>query len=418
VLALIHPDVSIAAPGSRAHPLAPFDEAIQEFMTARKVPGAAFALVRNHRLIHARGYGLADRARRRMVWPTTLFRLASLSKPITATSILFLAQQGRLDLDLPVLCLPGIRPASDRACPRPMDPRLDRITVRQLLHHTGGWRHTGADDPMFQASRIARALGVPSPPSVRQILDYELCQPLTFDPGSRYAYSNFGYALLGRVIESVTGLPYEKFVRQHVLDPAGIREMRLGSSLPECRHPREVQYHTRGDQRLPSVFPGFTDPVPAPYGSFCLEAMDAHGGWIGSAVEFARFLVTLDHPRNAILNPDFQATMLAPPPPPAWRTESGSLRDHYYACGWLVRPVRNSGKVNSWHAGSLPGSHTLAVRRHDGLTWVILFNQRSRDPDLPDAAIDSSLHRAAAAVSRWPSHDLFPDHLGRVPHPG
>ena len=79
-------------------------------------------------------------------------------------------------------------------------------------------------------------------------------------------------------------------------------------------------------------------------------------------------------------------------------------RAAFYACGWMVRPVGKGGKANTWHGGSLPGTNTLLVRRHDGLTWAVLFNSRSRK----DGAIDPALHRAANVVTEWPSVDLFP----------
>jgi hypothetical protein len=97
----------------------------------------------------------------------------------------------------------------------------------------------------------------------------------------------------------------------------------------------------------------------------------------------------------------------APPEPPVARNSDGSLKDHYYGCGWLARPVGRDGGANYWHTGSLPGTSTLLVRRHDGVSWAILFNQRSDDDKLPDVEIDAGLHRAANAVTDWPKTDLF-----------
>ena len=72
-----------------------------------------------------------------------------------------------------------------------------------------------------------------------------------------------------------------------------------------------------------------------------------------------------------------------------------------------MRPVGKSGKANYWHAGSLPGTATLLVRRWDGFSWAVLLNQRSEDKNLPDSAIDPALHRAADSVTSWPTEDLF-----------
>jgi N-acyl-D-amino-acid deacylase len=136
--------------------------------------------------------------------------------------------------------------------------------------------------------------------------------------------------------------------------------------------------------------------------------MDAHGGWIASAVDLARFAAALDDPKHSpLLKPATFQMMSAPPAPPAWREPDGTLAESYYGGGWLVRPVGGKGKANYWHAGSLPGTSTLLVRRWDGLSWVVLFNQRSADKKLPDDAIDAALHRAADAVVDWPKENLF-----------
>jgi len=144
--------------------------------------------------------------------------------------------------------------------------------------------------------------------------------------------------------------------------------------------------------------------------------MDAHGGWIASAVDLARFAAALrDSQSSRLLKPDTIRAMHAPPEPPVSRNDDGSLKDVYYGCGWMVRQVGREGKVNYWHTGSLPGTSTLLVRRWDGLSWAVLFNQRSSNKDLPDSAIDPALHRAADAVAEWPEADLFPEYFeGRI----
>ena len=136
--------------------------------------------------------------------------------------------------------------------------------------------------------------------------------------------------------------------------------------------------------------------------------MDAHGGWIASAVDLARFAAALDDPAQCpVLKKESLANLYEPPPPPVSRKKDGSLADSFYGCGWMVRPVGNDGRANYWHDGSLPGTSTLLVRRSDGLSWAALFNQRSEDPKLPDGAIDGALHRAADATGEWPAEDLF-----------
>jgi N-acyl-D-amino-acid deacylase len=390
-------------------PFAAFDREMEQFMQARGVPGGALAVVKDRRLVYAKGYGWADRDARREVRPDSLFRIASVSKPVTAVAVMKLVEEGRLDLDAPafdLLRLTPVLPPGGKG-----DARLRDVTVRHLLHHSGGWDRDKSFDPMFRPKIIAEAAGVPAPAGPEAILRYMLGQPLDFDPGSRFAYSNFGYCVLGRIVERVTRMPYERYVRRHVLAPAGVRAMRIGASREAGRAKGEVRYYPSGQETTLSVFPDATGEAPWPYGGFYLEAMDAHGGWIASAVDLARFAAALDDPEHSpLLKPETLRAMYARPEPPLWRNGGGSLTDYYYACGWLVRPVgpEGSGKANYWHNGSLPGTSSLLVRRWDGLSWVALFNLRSEDPKLPDGEIDPALHRAAATVTAWPSTDLFP----------
>jgi N-acyl-D-amino-acid deacylase len=99
--------------------------------------------------------------------------------------------------------------------------------------------------------------------------------------------------------------------------------------------------------------------------------------------------------------------MLAPPTEPVSRRADGTLEAAWYGCGWSVRFGSRPAEVNFWHTGSMPGTFSLLVRRHDHLIWALLFNQRSEDPQLPDSAIDPAMHRAAAQVTEWPERDLF-----------
>lgn len=413
ILAAAEPDfaASDAIPMTgRARPgLTGFEDLIPSFMADHRIPGGALAVVRHGRLVYARGFGYADRERRQPVQPDSLFRIASLSKPVTAVAVLQLAEQHRLRLDDRVFDLLHDRfplPEDGSA-----DPRLKEITIRHLLQHTGGWDREESFDPMFRAVEFAKQLDVAPPARPEQIIQAMATQKLDFDPGARYAYSNYGYCLLGRVIETVTEKPYEDAVRDHVLRPAGITRMRLGHTLPEGRAEGEVCYYTPENETGPAVMgPQIGKPVPQPYGAWCLESLDAHGGWIASAVDLARFAAALEpdapHP---LLTPASWETMWARPEGRPGHEEDGMPSDWYYGCGWAVRPMGKRGVI-LWHTGSLPGTSALLVRRHDGLTWCILFNSRGTYITRhPAALIDLLLHRVANAVKTWPDDDLFPE---------
>lgn len=403
-----NPESAVAAPtGCSDSRLAHFDELIGKFLAERAIPGAALAVTRHGRLVYARGFGFADVDSRTPVQPDSLFRIASISKPITAVAVMQLVEQRRLSLDDKVFSLLAIEPHIVMGT-RP-DPRLQQITVRHLLQHTAGWDRDKSYDPMFRSVKIAETLGVPAPAMPCHIIRYMAGQPLDFTPGERYAYSNMGYSLLGRVIEHVTGEAYDDYVRRCVLAPVGACRTRLGFSFPECRANGEVTYYETKASPGKSVFAhNLGDAVPWQYGGWCLEAMDSHGGWIASAVDLVRFASAFDDPKNSrLLGEDSIRTMFQPSDHAAGKKPDGEPNPFFYGCGWFVRSA-GEGKTTVWHTGSLDGTSTLLVRRHDGLNWAILFNTRnSGRKDPPSREIDVQLHQAADAVREWPDYDLF-----------
>ena len=385
--------------------MASFDRMMTEFMERHSVPGAALAVTDQGRLVYARGFGYADLDAKEPAEPTSLFRIASLSKPITAVAVLQLAEQGRIDLGDTVFDLLDWS-ALARECVS-FDERIKWVTVRHLLQHRGGWDRDVSFDPMFQSVRFALEENVPPPAGPETIIRCMFGQQLDFEPGEGYAYSNYGYCLLGRIIEKVSGQAYEAYVKQHVLRPLGIRSMAIGRTRVAGRRNGEVRYYDSG--KGPSVFAeDLNEPVPRPYGAWYLEAMDSHGGWVGSAVDLARFACAFDNPAKCeVLSGRSVREMYARPADDVGAGSNGDLDPVYYSFGWQNRVVGN-GRFNRWHTGALPGTSTLLVRRHDGRNWVLLFNARS-SPHVKRFAgeADPLLHRAANQVSEWPEYDLF-----------
>ena len=287
------------------------------------------------------------------------------------------------------------------------DIRQREITIRHLLEHRGGWDRDKSFDAMFESVRFARRLDVPAPAGPHDVIRAMLRQKLDFNPGERYAYSNFGYCLLGRVIEKLTGMPYEAYVKERVFAPIGIRSMRIGATRLEGRAAGEVRYYQPGTGK--SVFQSDVgQEVPWPYGGWHLEAMDSHGGWIASAVDLARFAAAFDDPDHCpILSRTSIDLMHTRPPGLAGHDEAGQEKETFYSLGWFNRGVAD-GKLNHWHTGSLSGTATILTRRHDGRNFICLLNTRvspasthlSRD-------IDSLLHIAADAVKDWPTENRF-----------
>lgn len=381
-----------AVPGMQS-----YDSVVVQLMRKYGVVGGAVAVMKDDRLVYARGFGYADADAKTPVQPDALFRIASLSKQLTSAAVLQLVERGKLGLDDPAFALlPDLKPAAGAT----VDPRLARIHVIDLLRHSGGWNRDKSGDPMFMSAQIASAMATTAPASAETIIRYMLGQPLDFDPGSRYAYSNFGYDVLGRILERVTGQPYESYMRGTVLAPMGITRMRIGHTLAADAAAGEVHYYSVDTPpTTTSVFPG-GGTVLWPYGGFYLEAMDAHGGWIASAPDMLKFLAAVDgRPGRAdLLAPATIQQMTARQP--AWADSA-----YWYGLGWLVRP--SNGDANWWHNGSLPGTTTLLVRAWNGLGWAALFNTRARDDAGFSSALDAGMWTAAAGVTAWPTSDAF-----------
>ena len=326
------------------------------FMERFSVPGLSVAIAREGKMIFTGGFGVADRTTGAPVTTDHLFRIASVSKPFTSAAIFRLIEQGRLRLVDLVFGEQG-RLGMDFGAALP--ERVREITVHHLLTHTcGGWTNKGAD-PMFLHPAMNH----------RELIGWTIAnQPLTHKPGTAYAYSNFGYCILGRLIEKLTGLPYAQAVHRSVLAKCGITAMRIAGNTAAERAPDEVRYHAAGGD---------------PYG-MNVARMDSHGGWIATAADLVRFAMRVDgfpNPRD-ILRAETLRTMTTP-----------TAACGQYACGWAVNKV-----PDWWHNGSLPGTSSILVRTAGGFCWAALANGRG---DGSGPALDQMMWKIAKAVPSW-----------------
>jgi len=274
--------------GAPVPALGAFDNTVIGLMSKWSIPGAALAITYNGRLVFAHGYGLGDVEDNQPVQPDSLFRIASITKPFTAAATLNLIEQGMLQLNTPAFSI-----LSDLTPPpgATVDPRLSQITIQQLLAHTGGWDRDIAGDPPFAFLDTAAQTFNADPPATPDLLiRYMMGQPLQHDPGTTYAYSNFGYIVLGAIIQRVSGQSYADYVTKFVMNPAGIYRMQPGASLLSGRLPDEVKYYDYpGAPLVGSAFPPLGALVPVVYGGFSTELMLANGGWIADTMDLLRF---------------------------------------------------------------------------------------------------------------------------------
>ena len=393
--------------GERRVELAQLDEWVHAWMGENKVPGAAVALAREGNVIYARGFGYSDRDAKMPVEPDNLFRIASVSKPITGVAIMKLVQEEKLKLEDRVLDFLSLEPHFEDG--GRFDERWKQITVVQCLAHTGGWDRGQSYDPMFQAARMARSMKIDLPVLTEHVIRYQLGQPLDFDPLTRYAYSNFGYCVLGRVIEKVTGQAYEKYVQDSVLRPLGVERARIGGSLVSERAEGEVRYYDVHDgQGLASVGPGAgKDQVPISYGVWRQETLDAHGGWIASAIDLVKFAAALDltdggrKTRSGLLSPANVRLMFSPQVT-ITKPGDGDSQGVYYGLGWQLR--NEDDVLVPRHGGALPCTAASLMHFPDGTNLAMLTNLGQRpDGTFLGRSLEEPLTKLVREVKTWPA---------------
>ena len=326
------------------------------FMEKYQVPGLSVAFAHREQPAYSAGFGLADAEAGEAMSPVNRFRIASIAKPITSVALFTLVEEGKLKLTDKVLGEGGLL---HEEYGRKVAPDVASITLHQLLNHTcGGWSNH-KDDPMFEHKELEHHDLI-----VRTLKDH----PLEHAPGTNYSYSNFGYCLLGRVIEKLSGKSYAEFVEKGILAKCGITGMKIAGNTREERIENEVIYYGGKSQD--------------PYG-MNVRRMDSHGGWLASPSDLVKFLIHTANsgPGNVLRDETLKTMISAGPPNPG------------YACGWCVNAA-----PNRWHGGSLPGTSTIAVRTASGLCWAGFTNARSEGIH---GALDRLMCDIAKAVPAW-----------------
>ncbi|MEM9829639.1 MAG: serine hydrolase domain-containing protein [Bacteroidota bacterium] len=367
---------------------APIDEAMNRFIQRQGIVGASLGVVKDGKLVYAKGFGFADRETDEGVQPYHLFRIGSLSKLITAVAIMKLREDGHLRMDERVFGEGGILDTETYQGIR--DKKHYRITVEHLLNHTGGWSKRSFGDPLFIPLRIADAMDVEGTPDLDTIIKFILSKNLPYRPGTRYDYSNFGYCLLGRVIEAKTGKSYEDYVRSEILAPLGIINMHLAKNRPEDRLEHEVSYYDLSVNNVRPDMYGSGELVSNAY-SFNIEALGAAGGWLATTADLMKFLVAVDGFKDSpdILTNESLLSMI--------ETKWGR------PYGW--RSARIGGTW--WRTGTLAGTSALIKRHQDGTSWVVLANSTNHRSRYFTGRISYVMQKEFSQLGTWPEHDLF-----------
>jgi serine beta-lactamase-like protein LACTB len=264
--------ITLCASSSPAqqHELSPekrtqIEAAVSKFMASTHVPGVSVAVVENGEYEWADGFGLADVENNAPASEHTLFRLASISKSLTAVGAMQLYERGQLDLDAPI----------QKYCPA-FPVKQAPITTREVMGHLGGIRHYKTDSP--DEAEVGNTKHFDNP--IQAGIDFFKNDPLVADPGTHFHYSTQGYTLVGCVMEGASGAKYLDFMRQNVLVPAGMEHTQVDDRFAI------IPYRTRFYRQTKSGAVENADFLDSSY-------KIPGGGWLSSAEDMARFEVAV-----------------------------------------------------------------------------------------------------------------------------
>jgi len=366
------------------------DKSFERFREQNFLKGLAVAIVKDERLIFVKGYGYADVEAKISAAPEQLFRIASVSKLVTAIAIMKLVESGKITLESKVFGKHGILNKEKQF--QIKDNRLENITVRNLLNHSGGWTQRYGDIA-FLPKIVSEQTGDPMPLTISSYIKFVSSRRLHFEPGTSSAYSNLGYMILGEVIATVSKISYEKYVKENVLKPAKIYDMQLGGSFESEKLLDEVRYYEPEDAQPVEAYNGSGRMVPRLYGSTNMTLLGSAGGWIASPIDLLKLLVVVDgDPRiKDILSGKSIAEMT--------HVDEKGLDP----LGW--RSTNEHGEW--WRTGTLPGSSALLKRDPNGISWVMITNTSNyKGPHLA-IEMDRVMSGTLRKIRKWPEYDLF-----------
>ena len=340
-----------------------------QFRQQFRVPATSIAISRNGQFVFDQAVEMAGHLTTRPeATQDSLFRIASVTKPITSVTIFSLIEQGRLKLTDKVFGPSGV--LGVKYGKPPYKPYVADITVDHLLTHTaGGWPNDDTDPMMHNDGWDHTKL----------ITETIANLPLTNPPGTHWAYSNFGYCILGRVIEQVTAQPYDAYVKANILAPCGISTMQIAANKESQRAPNEVVYIGQYSE----------DPY-----KLNVTRMDSHGGWIASSTQLVQFL---NHVAGApgipaLLKPETIKMMTTPAPayPPGdarYAPEAGRFATTAPAPGGITEASR-----------APPPSWSVPQPAFAGLAFAI---PAPNPPDQINTALDQLMWNMVHTVPSW-----------------
>ena len=367
-----------------------FDKPIKEFMTFWGLKGVSLSVMRNDSLLFSKGYGLADV--NEPMEPGHILRMASVSKLITAVGIMVLQERGQLTLKDQVFGPGGILDDSlyNAAI---ADSMYMKITVEDLLRHKAGFSKKGGD-PMFSTRLIMMRNNWKEVPDQDQLTVVQLKRPLAFEPGTFQEYSNYGYLVLSMIIERISGMPYDDFIQENVLRPAGCVGFRIAGNYYADKLPGEVRYFVQKDDEPVDEFNNSGRKVTRSYGGNNVTGLKGAGAWVGSTPELALLVASIDG---------------KPEVPDIISKESVDAMTEYfdpdtYSLGW-----NDTKPTGEWtRTGTFAGTSALVKYFPDGECWVFIANTSTyKGPGLAKFTTELFEKLRASYSDKFPLRNLF-----------
>ena len=329
------------------------DEFVEKQMQQQHIPGLALLVARNGKIIRAQGYGFSNVELQVPVKPETLFQSGSMGKQFTATAVMMLVEEGRVRLDDPITVYLKDGP-----------PAWNKVTVRELLSHTGGFTDYPKDFDLRKDYTEPELLKI-----VAGI-------PLAYEPGTKWSYSNLGYLTLGILIHHVTGEFYGDFLQQRIFKPLGMKTTRIMSEADIIPNRAAGYQLVKGELKNQEwVSPTLNTT--------------ADGSLYFSILDLARWdagLYTEQLLKRSSLEQMWTAVKL----------KNGQVNSGHYGFGWFVENI--AGKRVVRHEGEWQGFTTFITRHLDDQTTVVVLTNLASDKPEPlaehiaDMYISGAIH--------------------------
>lgn len=310
---------------------------IRAVTSESKIPGLSVAVVSEDQLIYMNGFGVSDLENAVPAKSITAYRIGSLSKTITATAVMRLVEQGKLDLDAAV----------QKYCPA-FPAKQWTVTARQLLAHLGGVRDY-SNQRFLEEYFSTRHYD-----SVTEALDIFKNDPLLQEPGTKFSYSTYGYNLLGCAIEGASSTTYESYIGENILKPAGMSQTTVDDILRIIPNRARGYGKTRDGAVRNTALADTSNKVPA-------------GGLVSTAEDLARFYVAFH--KGILVNARTREEMWTPQ-----KTRDGQQIP--YGLGWRVGDHSNLKEV--YHGGAAAGfSAFVYILPEKNVAVVLMANMES-----------------------------------------